>query len=116
MSVERAPVFMQWDRRGPSVYASGSALAFHSIVHQGAVDQSSSTKKREVDAEENLRKLRMVSLLWWSGATHLPRARWPKALTTCLRGWVTGQLTVEGLIESALLGRSKDPVLFHTGD
>jgi hypothetical protein len=47
VSVERATVFMQWDRRGPRVCASGSALAFHTIVHQGAVDQSRSTKKRE---------------------------------------------------------------------
>jgi hypothetical protein len=34
---------------------------------------------------------------------------------TCLGGLVAGQLTVEGLVESTLLGRSKDPVLFHAG-
>jgi hypothetical protein len=49
-------------------------------------------------------------------ATHQPRARRPKALSTSLTDSVAGQSTVEGLIASTLLGRPKDSVLFHAGD
>jgi hypothetical protein len=44
------------------------------------------------------------------------RARWPKALSTYLTDLVAGQLAVEGLVASTLLGRPKDPVLFHAGN
>ena len=56
-----------------------------------------------------------VSLLSWSGATHQPRARWPGALTTSLDRPGRWTAIVDRLIESALLGRSKDSVLFHPG-
>jgi hypothetical protein len=39
-----------------------------------------------------------------------------KGLGTCLTDSVAGQFTVECLIDSALLGQSKDPVLFHPRD
>jgi len=41
------------------------------------------------------------------------RARWPKPLSTYLTDLVAGELAVEGLVASTLLGRPKDPVLFH---
>jgi hypothetical protein len=39
-----------------------------------------------------------------------------EGLNTCLTDSVAGQVTVECLIDSALVGRSEDPVLFHAGD
>ena len=39
-----------------------------------------------------------------------------EGLNTCLTDSVAGQFTVECLIDSALVGRSEDPVLFHAGD
>jgi hypothetical protein len=39
-----------------------------------------------------------------------------EGLNTCLTDSVAGQFTVERLIDSALVGRSEDPVLFHAGD
>ena len=39
-----------------------------------------------------------------------------EALNTCLTNSVARQSTVECLIDSALVGRSEDPVLFHAGD
>jgi hypothetical protein len=39
-----------------------------------------------------------------------------EGLSMSLTDPVAGQFTVEGLIESTLLGRSKDPVLFHPRD
>jgi hypothetical protein len=39
-----------------------------------------------------------------------------EGLNTCLTDSVAGQFTVECLIESTLLGQSKDPVLLHPRD
>jgi len=39
-----------------------------------------------------------------------------EGLGTCLAESVAGQFTVECWIDSALLGQSKDPVLFHPRD
>jgi len=39
-----------------------------------------------------------------------------EGLGTCLTDPVAGQFTVECLIDSALVERSEDPVLFHAGD
>ena len=39
-----------------------------------------------------------------------------EGLSTCLTDSVAGQLTVESLIDTTLVGRSEDPVLFHAGD
>jgi hypothetical protein len=39
-----------------------------------------------------------------------------EGLSTCLTDSVAGQFTVASLIDSTLVGRSEDPVLFHAGD
>jgi hypothetical protein len=39
-----------------------------------------------------------------------------EGLNTCLTDSVAGQFTVECLLDSYLIGRSEDPVLFHAGD
>jgi hypothetical protein len=39
-----------------------------------------------------------------------------EGLSTCLTDPVAGQSIVECLIDSTLVGRSEDPVLFHAGD
>jgi hypothetical protein len=43
-------------------------------------------------------------------------SRWPRVLATSLERPARWTAIVDGLIESTLLGRPKDPVLFHTGD
>jgi hypothetical protein len=106
---------MQWRRRGPSVCASWQCTCSLNVRLSG---RGLSIEVKETERDDDAERTAQVA----DGSTLRGVAQligpcmMAEGLDTCLTDSVAGQFTVECLIDSVLVGRSEDPVLFHAGD